>query len=310
MNVSVDQVKQNAKGLTVEELIGYRNKYQDSKNEEGQVYYRIVVDELESRGISNDHIKYNKESNSTTIILKEREIEFPMNTEFTDSRNMDFKTLGLITLYSKFKGKTVCDLEGLDYEDIENHRYLYDNEINEQKIALESLSNNKIRTIKRNINKLSSCNNNVVVQMSKDGSIYYKINPYAQNGNGMGKFVTIEETILRYMVNVYNSNTIKVYCTIKWLLYDKDKKGYIKRQLTRDFLCRQIGLSINSKNNLQAMTDILNSLVASGLLKRTMTINTDCSKENGNIQTKTIYEYEISSVEEFKEYTKNLGRKA
>lgn len=309
MNLNIDYIKSNARGLSIEQLIEYRNKYRRLKDEEEEIYFNIVSEELEYRGINCTTLEYNEEDCTTTITISEKETEFPMNTEYTDSRNMDFKTLGLITLYSKFKGKTVCELEGYDYSEIENHRYLYDSEINEQKKALESLSNNKIRTIKRNINKLASCNNNVVVQMSKDGSIYYKINPYAQNGNGMGKFVTIEESILRYLVNVYNSNTIKVYCTIKWLLYDKDKRCFVKRQLTRDFLCRQIGLSVSSKNNLQVMTDILNSLTASGLIKRTMKANTEATKENGQTQTKTIYEYEIATVEEFKEYTKNLGKR-
>ncbi|MGL5381054.1 hypothetical protein [Clostridium sp.] len=299
-SADIKNAKVNVKTLTNDGLFECFSNYKNSDDELERLLLPIVIKELELRGLN-----YKTEN---MYLSNDGEIKFPLNTKYTIVRSMDFKTLGLITLFSKFNGKVACDIKGVDYSNVENHRYIYESNINEDKEVLEGLSNNKIRTIKRNIKKLVDCDNNVVVQMNQEGKIYYKINPYAQKDVGRGSFVTIEESILRYMVNVYNSNTIKAYCTIKWLLFDKVNKVYIKRQLTRDFLCRMIGLSPNSKNNLQLMTDILNSLVASGLIKRSMKIDTSTSKENGQTQTKTIYEYEICTAEEFNNHMRNIGK--
>ena len=262
---------------------------------------------LESIGYFDKNKKEDKSESKTTININEKEgWNCPMNTEYIKDKKMDYETLGLITLYSNYKSETVCEEEGLSISDVEYHRYIYEkgsNSINSNMKNMEKISKNKRRNIKRNIKKLTECNNRVVEVCSDiNGNIYYKINPYANNNEGMGKFVVINNKMLEYLIHTGNSNMIKTYCMIKVLLWDDKNKCYIKRQLTRDFLLKQIGLSTSGKN-LTMMGDILKSLVANGYIKRDRFIYQQTV--NGEIITKDTYIYEMVSDDEwFKNYKK------
>ena len=169
---------------------------------------------------------------------------------------------------------------------------------------MEKISKNKRRNIKRNIKKLTECNNKVVEVCSDiNGNIYYKINPYANNNEGMGKFVVINNKMLEYLIHTGNSNMIKTYCMIKVLLWDDKNKCYIKRQITRDFLLKQIGLS-NCEKNLQQMTDILKSLTANNFIKREKNVNV--TEVNGEGVVRIMYTYELVDDEEWFKYYKKL----
>ena len=262
---------------------------------------------LESIGYFDKNKKEDKAESKTTININEKEgWNCPMNTEYIKDKKMDYETLGLITLYSNYKGEVVCHNEGLSISEAEYHRYIYEkgnNSINSNMKNMEKISKNKRRNIKRNIKKLTECNNRVVEVCSDiNGNIYYKINPYANSNEGMGKFVVINNKMLEYLIHTGNSNMIKTYCMIKILLWDDKNKCYIKRQLTRDFLLKQIGLSTSGKN-LTMMGDILKSLVANGYIKRDRFIYQQTV--NGEIITKDTYIYEIVSDDEwFKIYKK------
>ena len=222
-----------------------------------------------------------------------------MNTEYIKDKKMDYETLGLITLYSNYKGEVVCDEKGLPISEVEYHRYIYEkgsNSINSNMKNMERLSQNKRRNIKRNIKKLTECNNRVVeVCANENGDIYYKINPYAKDGDGTGNFAIINSKMLEYLIHTGNSNMIKTYCVLQWLL--RDKKGkLIKRQITRDFLLKQIGLSTSGKN-ITIMGDILKSLVANGFIKREKICNV--TEIRGEKIVKTNYIYELTTDEEW-----------
>lgn len=236
-------------------------------------------------------------------------VSLPLNTYYIGDKSMNFETLALITLYSNYKGITICDLEELDCSEAEHHRYLYekgDNSLYSNMADMEKLSKNKRRNIKRDIKKLTECNNKVVeICKDKDGNIYYKINPYAndEEGTKMKGFVTIDSRMLQYLIHVGNSNVIKTYCAIKILLWDNKEKCYIQRVLTRDFLLKFIGLS-NCEKNLQQMTDILKSLIANGFIKRERYIHQDTI--NGEIITKDTYKYELMTTQQWLDFYKKL----
>ena len=263
---------------------------------------------LESIGYFDKNKKEDKAENKTTININQKEgWNCPMNTEYIKDKKMDYETLGLITLYSNYKGEVVCDNEGLSISEVEYHRYIYEkgsNSINSNMKNMEKISKNKRRNIKRNIKKLTECNNKVVEVCSDiNGNIYYKINPYANSNEGMGKFVVINNKMLEYLIYTGNSNMIKTYCMIKVLLWDDKNKCYIKRQITRDFLLKQIGLS-NCEKNLQQMTDILKSLTANNFIKREKNVNV--TEVNGEGVVRVMYTYELVDDEEWFKYYKKL----
>ena len=263
---------------------------------------------LESIGYFDKNKKEDKAESKTTININEKEgWNCPMNTEYIKDKKMDYETLGLITLYSNYKGEAVCDNEGLSISDVEYHRYIYEkgsNSINSNMKNMEKISKNKRRNIKRNIKKLTECNNRVVEVCSDiNGNIYYKINPYANSNEGMGKFVVINNKMLEYLIHTGNSNMIKTYCMIKILLWDDKNKCYIERQLTREFLLKQIGLSESGKN-ITMMGNILKSLVANGFIKRKKI--THVKEINGESIVKTNYIYELTTDDEWFKYYKKL----
>ena len=212
--------------------------------------------------------------------------EVPISTKYIKDKKMDYQVLPLITLYSR-------------RTDGEEHRYLYENgqdsltsNINE----MEKLSGRKKRNIKNAVKKLTECDNEVVeIATDSEGRIYYKIIPKTID-KGIKKFVTIDSNQLEFLINTGNSNVIKTYCMIKVFLWDDKQCKYIKRPLTKDFLLKQIGMSV-CKNNLDKMGEILQSLENNGYIKREKTI--DKVFTNDRVVVKTTYTYELTSYEEW-----------
>lgn len=231
----------------------------------------------------------------------------PMPTEksvITDKK-MDYELLGAITLISN--RKTRYAIEDLLEEEEEEHRYIYekgDNSILSNKEFLEKATGNQMVTIKRNLRKLASCNNEVVSYCEDEHGKYYKIMPYVFADNGNLQYVKIDSRILKFLIDTSSSNGIKVYCTLLWILWDKEKECYVKKQLTRDWLCKQIGLSEKSKNNLETIGNILYTFEKVGLIardKETITVE----QKGQNSIVKTVYCYTLCTVEEF--LTKRKG---
>lgn len=216
----------------------------------------------------------------------------PMSTGYLDDKKMDLETLGLLTLFSN-------RAEG------EEHRFLYErgtNSLLSNIDKMEELSKNKRRNIKRAIKKLAECDNEVVeICADKEGRIYYKINNMVKDEDGKPKYVTINSRMLEYLINTGNSNLIKTYCLIKVLLWNNKDKCYYKRPLTRDFLLRNIGLSVCEKN-LQQMSDILDCLTRNGFIKREKCVRKETI--NGEVKIKNIYLYEILTFTEWNEFRK------
>ncbi len=247
--------------------------------------------------ILNGKIKSEDENVNTQKVLDKINNKYewwgvPMCTEefIMQDKKMDYKTLALVMVNSYYKGEKVCEQEGYDYSEIENHRYLYKNTIKENKAELEQLSKWKIRTIQKNIDKLAT-NGNGLIEICKDknGKIFYKIYPSIVEGNKnqLGKYVKIDSRILKYLINVYNGTAIKIYCTLVWKLAEGEQ------QLTYEWIAEKVGLSISehSKGNLSTIADILSNFNDCKLIKQT-----EFNFYKGEIYTKG-YKYKLTTEE-------------
>lgn len=92
--------------------------------------------------------------------MKENEnvLNLPINStkENMQNKKCDYKTLSIITVYSN---KTPF-LEDDSVEEL--YRYLYRNKLLAKSAEIEELSNLKINTVLKNVNKLSKLNNRMV----------------------------------------------------------------------------------------------------------------------------------------------------
>lgn len=231
---------------------------------------------------------------------KEKVVRLPMNCSEVHLKNKkcDFKTLAIMTLYSCF--------ENNEDEETSPHRYIYRNKIIELTDEIEELSQNTIKTIKRNIKKLADLDNALVnVYETDDGKIFYKINyklgEMVDTGEGYrkhekGAFVQIEQSMLKFLIDVGNNNVIKTYVLLQALCESEQRNtGCKEKWVTREFIAEHIGLSIKCKNNLDLISNITDMLRDIDLIdKRSVVFRTD------NGQTRTHVYYRIVSYEEWK----------
>ena len=291
----------------------------EAKIEEMKQQKDINIVILETETVETEEIEETKADTIDDDTVDDEEIDnneriwlVPMNTSFVDcgkkdKNYMDYKALALFMYFSKRKSEEVCEMLGLDISEVEEHRFLYDNFINENIEKFEELSDWKKQNIRKQINKLTKAGNKVIsADYTESGELYYKIMPYVDKNNQLkkdGTFVTIESDILRFLINATNSNVIKIYCFLKWFLidqehYEKTKEvRYIEKQIDREFICKQIGLSSKSDKTLKSISrDIEDLLVMTHLIERRAVTK----REFG--QTKTVYYYSLVDHDEWKSY--------
>lgn len=291
------------------------------KELEDTKYDKIYIDSIETPKEIEEEIEYTELINEDLEDMEDenkeeeedyKEWKVPMNTSFIDcgkqdKNYMDYKAYALFMYFSKRKSEEVCDMLGLDYSEVEEHRFLYDNFINENIEKFEDLSDWKKQNIKKQINKLTKAGNKVVgADYTSNGDLYYKFMPYVDKNNQLkknGTFVTIESDILRFLISSTNSNVIKIYCFLKWFLMDEEyykktkKVRYIEKQIDREFICKQIGLSSKSDKTLKSISrDIEDLLVMTHLIERRAVTKREFGK------TKTVYYYSIVDHDEWKSY--------
>lgn len=172
----------------------------------------------------------------------------PLSTEFITDKKFDYEYYAILTYISNQNREEV-------------HRYLYekgDNSVSSNKHLMLQMTNSCWKTVKRNIKKLSQCSHGIVTaRYNEKGKVdYYIINPYVKSDDSRSKkakgmFVTIPSQIVRKLLNAYGSNAVKVYCTLAW----KCRNG--EQYITRSWLAKEIGLSTDSHDSLQTVSDIL-----------------------------------------------------
>ena len=200
-----------------------------------------------------------------------------MNTEnnIIGDKRMDYKTFAIAMLYSKYNNQNVW-------------HFLYEKTLDDNQLEIEGLSNNKINTIKKNIRKLEKLDNHVIQRKVCNNEIVYLLFPQSVDGK---YYVLIEDDILRVLVNTTNSNVIKTYCVLKYLLAEGSKV------ITREFLLEKIGLTTYEKN-LQMMTDVLDTLTDMCLIKKSYSYEKEINKE-GKIDIKTRLKLELTTYDEW-----------
>lgn len=206
-------------------------------------------------------------------------MKFPISSkkEYMQDKKIDYKALSIATLYSKMKPKEILYELGED----ELFRYTYQNKLKENKVEIEELSNLKIATMIKTINKLSKLDNNLINSCKTDlGEIVYYINYFTLDEN---QYVLIEEDILKILISIGNTSLIKTYVLLKYLC----KNGY--KKISRKFIASNIGLS-TTKSSLDIITDITNTLVDNNLI---------CKKYINITSNNINIEYKVNSYEEW-----------
>lgn len=312
---------------TLQYDLEWYSELMNQTNKDTELYqgYNLYINEikkyLNGNTRVNDVKEEVKENKNDEVILDEcgKVVwDVPMNTSFIncskkDENYMDYKAYALFMYFSKRKGKEVCDMLNLDFSEIEEHRFLYDNFINENMEKFEKLSDWKKQNIKKQINKLTKAGNKVVsADYTSNGDLYYKFIPYVNKENKLikdGTFVTIESDILKFLINSTNSNVIKIYCFLKWFLidqkhYEKTKEvRYIEKPIDRKFILKQIGLNSNSGKMASSISrDIEDMLVMTHLIERRRIVKQEFGK------TKYVYYYSIVPYEEWKSFRESVRK--
>lgn len=179
--------------------------------------------------------------------------------KFMQDKKINYKNYAILVLFSNFQDINENTEEG--FEGVyDTERYVYENKIIKNKAEVESMSKTKIETFIKTSRKIAKMTNGEMVgvrRLKKSGKIVYDL----FKGN---LYVKIEEDILRVMCNGFSSNTIKIYCYLKWRLRDKKDGEYI----TRKQIAENIGLSPNSHKNLQLVKDCTKILDNNFLIKK------------------------------------------
>ena len=196
----------------------------------------------------------------------------------------DYMEYGIITYYSNFKKQDDFGNEAL-------FRYVYENKLKDNQEQIEKISKKKFTTVLKNIRKLVKMDNNLVVASNSPNGIVYTIN-YSTEPHGY--YVTIHHEILKYLLDTSNEDALKLYV---FLCY-RCKKGETK--ITLKEMANAIGLSPNSKDNLQKITNITMSF-DDNLIKKRYVYETVYDEDTNKFKTKKFCYYTIMTYEQFKD---------
>ena len=191
---------------------------------------------------------------------------------------------GIITYYSIFNKQDDFGNEAL-------FRYVYENKLKDNQEQIEKISKKKFTTVLKNIRKLVKMDNNLVVASNSPSGIVYTIN-YSTEPHGY--YVTIHHEILKYLLDTSNEDALKLYV---FMCY-RCKKGETK--ITLKEMANAIGLSPNSKDNLQKITNITMSF-DDNLIKKRYVYETVYDEDTNKFKTKKFCYYTIMTYEQFKD---------
>lgn len=184
-----------------------------------------------------------------TIIRED--IKLPMPTHCLKEKKYCAKEYAGLMTISNFDKKT----------DKRNHRYLYKNKFNTAELA-KDLGIGRT-TLEANIKKLEKLDYNILEIKNEQQGVVYKLHYGAINELGKkNKFVEINHSMLKTLACVFNSNSIKLYCLLGYMTNETEFKT-----MDNKWLAEQIGLSAKSKNNLDAITEIVAQLELCGFIE-------------------------------------------
>lgn len=218
-------------------------------------------------------------------ITNEEQIRFPINSSKQNmkNKNCDYRILAIMTLYSNMTPKEISYEKGEE----ELYRYIYENKIVKFTEEIEELSKIKIHTFLKKVMKLVNLESRPVsaVNTENNGICYY-INYTNIKGR---EYVTIEENILKKLIEIGDSSLIKVYILLRYMCKDEFKK------ITNKYIVEQIGLSTKSRNNIQKVIEITKLLEENELIIKEKEQVVEAVKNKNKIikQYKEINKYKI-----------------
>lgn len=147
----------------------------------------------------------------------------------------------------------------------ENHRYIYEDELNKLIPEIAKAMNKSERTVKRYIKKIKESGARLLEIVPVDGTnkSYFKIN-YTNNGT---KFVRVGEQALKFMISHLTNTDFNIFMTMAVLVSQADKTTVI----TREAIAEKVGIE-----RLDTVTQAIFVLVKLGLIcvqKNTTTVN-------------------------------------
>lgn len=225
--------------------------------------------------------KYGKEELLESIIGKDYSFPVSSNKSHMMNKKLDYKVIMLLTLLSN-KQTEEDAYEG----SIELWRYIYRNKLTNYQELIEEISGSKLNTTFKTINKIIKEKDSVIkLRKTECGDIIYDI-VYSTNHR---EFVIIDTNIMLELIRNFDSSAIKIYVLFCYMCVQKEK------QMTQEWILKQIGLSVNN-NNEQKITNITNALAKCGLInKRTITSESK----------RRITYYKVNSVQEWLDFNGN-----
>lgn len=176
--------------------------------------------------------------------------KYPMPTFCLKDKNYHAKEFGALMTISNI-------------DPIIKDRYVYKNKFNTADLA-KDLGISRV-TLERNIKKLEKLDYNILsIENTRQNGVVYKLGHGALNektGN-INKFVTIYQPMLKTLVCAFNNNSIKLYCLLSYMTSETEFNV-----MDNAWLAEQIGLSSKSKNNLDAITEIVAQLELCGFIE-------------------------------------------
>ena len=120
------------------------------------------------------------------------------------------------------------------------------------------------------------------------------------NKNEVGKeYTLVEADIIRALRKTYKSTPIKAYAYLRSRCWDSNSKKFVRRKISLVEICRDLGLSEETRNDLFKLLQELHA-------GRYITIYEKVKQSNQGDYNISYYEYEIVNYEEWKKARKPI----
>lgn len=254
MDIIFKKAKHNQLERKIHQLELLNKAYEVVKDAQG---YILEVKEVPA-GASTEHL------NSTTDTIEPIEeagaVEIWHDTAIKETTELPMPTHCLND--KKYCAKEYAGLMAISNRgSYETHRYLYKNKFNTAELA-KDLGIGRV-TLERNIKKLEKLDYNILdIENTKSGVVYKLYHGNIKEDGTLNKFVTINHLMLKTLACAFNSNAIKIYCLLRYMTTETEFNI-----MDNKWLAEQIGLSSNSKNNLDAITEIVAQLELCGFIE-------------------------------------------
>ena len=211
---------------------------------------------------------------------------FPLNTHksILQDKNYPYNTYANMVIVSNFNKYNEGEYKNYIYADGVSDIMERFETINKsgKKLMSEKTLNRHIKAMeKHNIQllKLSNTKNGIVYHLkSSENNRYYVEVPYKQ---------------IKELLDATNKNMLKLFTLLKYMCNENTFTT-----IDRKFLCENIGLSVDSDNNLKSIGTMTKALAKLGMIEINQHTKIEVN-EDGTKYPKTINSYRIRTFEEY-----------